>query len=72
MEDKQKFVTVATFLEVNQANITAAMLNDNGIPAAVFGFDSSYPQLGFAKAIEVKVNESDLDAARKLLDIKED
>ena len=41
MDDKQKFKTVATYNEPMMARITAAMLNDNGIPASVFGYDSS-------------------------------
>lgn len=67
MTDTQKFVTVATFNERVQADIVRAMLEDNGIPAGVFGADSSYPSLGFAKQIEVKVNESDREAALALL-----
>ncbi len=65
--DTQKFVTVATFNDRLQAEITATMLRDNGIPADVFGADSSFVALGFASAIEVKVNESDYDAALELL-----
>lgn len=44
-----------------------AMLGDNGIPAGVFGADSSYPSLGYARPIEVKVNESDYDAAMSII-----
>lgn len=65
--DKQKFKTVATFLERTQADICATMLSDNGIPAGVFGADSSYPSLGYAREIEVKVNEDDYEAAMSLL-----
>ncbi len=65
--DRQKFKTVATFLEKTQADICAAMLGDNGIPAGVFGADSSYPSLGYANPIEVKVNEDDYDAAMQIL-----
>ena len=65
--DRQKFKTVATFLEKTQADICAAMLGDNGIPAGVFGADSSYPSLGWANSIEVKVNEDDYDAAMQIL-----
>lgn len=65
--DSQKFVTVATFNEKVQADIVAAMLGDNGIPAGVFGADSSYPSLGYARPIEVKVNESDYEAAMSIL-----
>lgn len=65
--DRQKFKTVATFLERTQAEICAALLGDNGIPAGVFGADSSYPSLGWANSIEVKVNEDDYDAAMQIL-----
>lgn len=65
--DTQKYKVVATYNEPMQARIAAAMLNDNGIPAAVFGADSSYPSLGYAKGIEVKVNEDDYEAAVSLL-----
>ena len=60
--DRQKFKTVATFLEKTQADICAAMLGDNGIPAGVFGADSSYPSLGYANSIE-----DDYDAAMQIL-----
>lgn len=65
--DSQKFVTVARFNEKVQAEIVAARLGDNGIPAGVFGADSSYPSLGFARPIEVKVNENDYEAAMSIL-----
>lgn len=65
--DTQKFKTLATFTEKVQADLCVAMLGDNGIPAGVFGADSSYPSLGFAKGIEVKVNERDYDAAMSIL-----
>ena len=66
--DTQKFKTVATFSERTRADIVVAMLGDNGIPAGVFGADSSYPSLGYVRPIEVKVNESDYDAALALID----
>ena len=44
-----------------------ALLGDNGIPAGVFGADSSYPSLGYSRPIEVKVNESDYEAAMSIL-----
>ena len=65
--DSQKFKTVAKFSERMPAEILAGMLNDNGIPAGVFGADSSYPSLGYAKGIEVKVNENDYEAAMTIL-----
>lgn len=65
--DTQKFKAVATFNDRLQAEITAGMLRENGIPAGVFGADSSYPSLGFVSPVEVKVNEEDYDAAVQLL-----
>ncbi|MBP3256855.1 MAG: DUF2007 domain-containing protein [Bacteroidales bacterium] len=65
--DTQGFKTVATFTERVQADMTVALLGDNGIPAGVFGADSSYPSLGYARPIEVKVNESDYEAAMSIL-----
>ena len=65
--DSQDFKTVAKFSEPVPAEIVAGMLRDNGIPAGVFGASSPYPCLGYMKAIEVKVNESDLDRALALV-----
>ena len=65
--DTQGFKTVATFTEKVQADRTVALLGDNGIPAGVFGADSSYPSLGYARPIEVKVNENDYEAALSIL-----
>ena len=56
MSDNQKFKTVATFTERFQADICVTLLGDHGIPAGVFGADSSYPSLGYVREIEVKVN----------------
>ena len=67
MSDSQGFKTVATFIDKVQADMCAAMLGDNDIPAGVFGADSSYPSLSFARNIEVKVNENDYDAAINIL-----
>ena len=67
MSDQQGFKTVATFTEKTLADMCVAMLGDNGIPAGVFGADSSYPALAFARNIEVKVNESDYEAAMSIL-----
>lgn len=71
MTDSEKFKTVATFNDKMAAEITAAMLRENGIPAAVFGFDSSYPSLAFAREIEVKVNEEDYEQALSLINAPE-
>lgn len=67
MSDSQGFKTVAQFNERVQADMLVALLGDNGIPAGVFGADSSYPSLGYARPIEVKVNESDYEAAMSIL-----
>ena len=67
MSDTQKYKTVATFSEKVRADMCAALLGDNGIPAGVLGADSSYPSLGYARPIEVKVNEDDYEAALKIL-----
>ena len=63
----EDFKTVAKFSDAMSAHITAGMLNDNGIPAAVFGENSSYVSLNYVDPIEVKVNASDYDAALSLL-----
>lgn len=65
--DTQKFKTVAKFSERMPAEILAGMLRDNGIPAAVFGADSSYPCLNYVFPVEVKVNESDYERALELV-----
>ena len=67
MSDSQGFKTVATFTDKALADLCVAMLGDNGIPAGAFGADSSYPSLSFARNIEVKVNESDYEAAMSIL-----
>ena len=65
--DTQSFKTVAEFNEKIQADVCATLLQDHGIPAGVFGADSSYPSLGFAQPIAVKVNENDYEAAMSIL-----
>lgn len=65
--DTQAFKTVATFSERIEADMTVALLGDHGIPAGVFGADSSYPSLSYAKPMEVKVNESDYELAKSIL-----
>ena len=67
MTESEKYKTVATFNNKVEADLVAAMLRDNGIPAEAFGYDSSYPSLGFARAIEVKVNEEDYEQALSLI-----
>ncbi len=65
--DTQAFKTVASVNEKMQADLLVALLGEHGIPAGVFGADSSYPSLGFARPIEVKVNENDYEAAMTIL-----
>ena len=65
--DSQGFKTVATFTEKALADLCVAQLGESGIPAGVFGADSSYPSLGYVREIEVKVNESDYEEAIKIL-----
>ena len=65
--DTQKFKTVAKFAERMPAEILAGMLNDNGIPAGVFGADSSYPSINYVFPVEVKVNAGDFERALALV-----
>lgn len=65
--DTQKFKTVATFNDKVMADMCVALLGDNGVPAGVFGADSSYPSLGFIRPVEVKVNENDYELATSIL-----
>lgn len=65
--DTQKFKTVATFNDKIMADLCVALLGDNGVPAGVFGADSSYPSLGFINPVEVKVNENDYELAMSIL-----
>ena len=46
--------------------MVAGMLNENGIPAAVFGADSTAMLNGVGN-IDVKVNASDYEAAMELI-----
>ncbi len=63
----EDFKTVAKFNDSMSAHITAGMLRDNGIPAGVFGDNSSYVSLNYVNPVEVKVNAADYDAAMSLL-----
>lgn len=65
--DTQKFKTVASFNDKVMADMCVALLGDNGVPAGVFGADSSYPSLGFIRPVEVKVNENDYELAISIL-----
>ena len=59
--------TVGRFYDEVSARITAGMLNENGIPAAIFGQNSSYISLNYINMVEVKVNAEDYDDAMTLL-----
>ena len=65
---KEEFKTVAEFNNVIQAQIVAGMLNENGIPAQVFGDSSAYPSVPYVLPVQVKVNVSDYEAAVKLIE----
>ena len=65
--ETQKFKTVAKFSERMPAEILAGMLNDNGIPAGVFGADSSLACLNYVFPVEVKVNADDFERALTLV-----
>ena len=52
-------------------DICAGMLNENGIPAAVFGENSSYISLNYIDELEVKVNPEDYDQAMALINQKD-
>jgi len=65
---KEEFKTVAKFRDPMSAHILAGMLNENGITAAVFGENSSYPNLNFTDQVEVKVNAEDYEAAKTLME----
>lgn len=69
---REEFKTVAEFNDALSAQITAGMLRENGIPAAVFGADSTYLSLNFTNPVQVKVNASDYEAALKLLEETEE
>ena len=60
------FKTVITVIDAISAQMVAGMLNENGIPAAVFGADSTALLNGVGN-IDVKVNAADYDAAMELI-----
>lgn len=64
----EEFKTVAWFTEEVSARILAGMLAENGIPAGVFGSNSSIGALNYVNPIEVKVNASDYELAMKLVE----
>ena len=63
--------TVARVRDAVSAHICARMLNENGIPAAVFGENSSYISLNYIDELEVKVNPEDYDQAVTLIEQKD-
>ena len=60
MKREDDFKTVITVNDAISAQMVAGMLNENGIPAAVFGADST-------ALVDVKVNAADYDAAMELI-----
>ncbi len=66
MKREDEFKTVITLNDAISAQMVAGMLNENGIPAAVFGADSTAMLSGVGN-IDVKVNASDYDAAMELI-----
>ena len=66
MKREEEFKTVITVNDAISAQMVAGMLNENGIPAAVFGADSTAMLNGVGN-IDVKVNASDYEAAMELI-----
>ena len=66
MKREEDFKTVITVNDAISAQMVAGMLTENGIPAAVFGTDSTALMNGIGN-IEVKVNAADYDAAMELI-----
>ena len=66
MRREEEFKTVITVNDAISAQMIAGMLNENGIPAAVFGADSTAMLNGVGN-IDVKVNASDYEAAMELI-----
>ena len=66
MKREDDFKTVITLNDAISAQMVAGMLIENGIPAAVFGADSTAMLNGVGN-IDVKVNASDYDAAMELI-----
>jgi hypothetical protein len=66
MKREDDFKTVITVNDPISAQMVAGMLIENGIPAAVFGTDST-ALVNMVGNIDVKVNASDYDAAMELI-----
>lgn len=62
----EEFKTVIKLNDPLSAQMVAGMLIENGIPAAVFGMDST-ALLNVVGQIEVKVNAADYDKAMELI-----
>ncbi len=71
MKREEDFKTVITVNDAISAQMVAGMLNENGIPAAVFGADST-ALLNCVGNIDVKVNACDYDAAMELINSPEE
>ena len=69
---EEEFKTVAEFNDPMIAQIPVGMLRENGIPAAVFGADSTYLSLNYTNPVQVKVNASDYETALKLIEETEE
>ena len=65
---EEEFKTVDRFRGAMSASILAGMLIENGIPAGVFGDNSSYVSINYVDEVLVKVNASDEEAALKLIE----
>jgi hypothetical protein len=66
MKREDDFKTVITLNDAISARMVAGMLIENGIPAAVFGADSTAMLNGVGN-IDVKVNASDYEYAMELI-----
>lgn len=66
MKREDDFKTVITLNDAISARMVAGMLIENGIPAAVFGADSTAMLNGVGN-IDVKVNASDYEVAMELI-----
>jgi len=66
MKREDEFKTVMTLNDAISAQMVAGMLMENGIPAAVFGADSTGMINGVGN-IDVKVNAGDYEAAMELI-----
>ena len=63
--------TVARYRDAMSAHICAGMLNENGIPAAVFGENSSYISLNYIDELEGKEDPEEYDQAMAMINQKD-